>query len=514
MSAPDTFMDLVRTILVMSLSGSVLTLTFMLIRPLIRHRIPKAAQHALWFVVLAAFLIPVSKIVVLPATGTNITLTQIHSVIGHKIPSAAEEASHTSLVPVDATGVINTYDVSSLAEKPDLFTKVNTGFMVVYPFGVMVQLLYNLVGYAYFRGKIRFRKVVSLSNPDTLAGLCAGKHPPRLYLCPLAATPMLVGLFRPRIILPDREYTNYQLRNILLHELAHQRRRDVFGKWLTMLACSLHWFNPIVWLARREISRACELACDVSVIRHFGVSERKIYGDTLIAMADKVTASKAVLATTLCEERKSLQERLLSIMKYKAPKGSDLMASAMILMISIGAACLLGASSGRALAAPESAAIPDSRTEIIDVSTTYTISYKMNFGYPAIEPQTKTKGEALNLSNIFPERDNMDFMGWIADGRNFQPGDVFDIDANITLHADWQSRIIFDPNGGTGAPDSIYRSYTLEPTTLPDIKPTRPGFTFLGWANDPGASEPDYLPGGNYDRLIARHVTIYAVWVQ
>lgn len=64
------------------------------------------------------------------------------------------------------------------------------------------------------------------------------------------------------------------------------KRRDIFIKWLLIFAGAMHWFNPLVYYVRREMNKACELACDESVIKKFDMSEMQQYGDTLIASCD------------------------------------------------------------------------------------------------------------------------------------------------------------------------------------------------------------------------------------
>jgi uncharacterized repeat protein (TIGR02543 family) len=141
------------------------------------------------------------------------------------------------------------------------------------------------------------------------------------------------------------------------------------------------------------------------------------------------------------------------------------------------------------------------------------ISYNMNLGTPAISEQTKSHGTDLTLDPRYPERANMLFMGWVdSAGDRYQPGDTYTLDADTTMQAIWHSKIIFVANGGSGAPDYITRPYTYEPTMLPVEQPSRPGYAFLGWSEDPAASAVEYHPGEYYSRLIAHHITLYAVW--
>ena len=80
---------------------------------------------------------------------------------------------------------------------------------------------------------------------------------------------------------------------------------------------SLHWFNPLMYLVRREVARRCELSCDEAVLRTLDQRGRRRYGETLLALATPPPPGMGVLAVTLCEEKAHLRERLVSIAGYR-----------------------------------------------------------------------------------------------------------------------------------------------------------------------------------------------------
>lgn len=84
------------------------------------------------------------------------------------------------------------------------------------------------------------------------------------------AVPMVWGLWRPRLLLPRgfEAWPQEKLRSVLLHELAHLRRRDPLALWLAQAVKALHWFNPLVWLTFRHLRADQERACDDAVLRH------------------------------------------------------------------------------------------------------------------------------------------------------------------------------------------------------------------------------------------------------
>jgi len=217
-------------------------------------------------------------------------------------------------------------------------------FIIVYPLMAMAVLLENILSYARFAGIIRRNR--TRARKDELyeyVGLCGDVVPPRLYRSTLATTPMLVGFFKPEIVLPDREYSEAELRSVLRHELIHLRRRDIVVKWLSVFVCALHWFNPVVWLARREIDRACELSCDEAAIRDLDNDGKQDYGNTLISVAADIKASRAVLSTTMCEEKEALKERLYSIMMHQKLTRAAKCVSTVVIIISACIVCILGA---------------------------------------------------------------------------------------------------------------------------------------------------------------------------
>ncbi len=90
------------------------------------------------------------------------------------------------------------------------------------------------------------------------------------------------------IVLPQQAYVQDgmadELNNILQHELTHYRRKDVLYKWFVAAVTSIHWFNPVMLLIRREINRACELSCDEAVISGMSDIEKRSYGNTLLTL--------------------------------------------------------------------------------------------------------------------------------------------------------------------------------------------------------------------------------------
>jgi len=120
------------------------------------------------------------------------------------------------------------------------------------------------------------------------------------------------------------------------------KRFDIAVKWLSLLACAMHWFNPLVWVARREIDRVCELSCDEAVIHNMDVQDKQSYGDTLIDLSSNTKIPLPVLSTTMHVEKRAIKERLTSIMKSKKYTKLTIIISLLVLLAAVLTACTLG----------------------------------------------------------------------------------------------------------------------------------------------------------------------------
>ena len=150
---------------------------------------------------------------------------------------------------------------------------------------------------------------------------------------------------------------------------------------------------------------------------------------------------------------------------------------------------------------------------------TYTISYNANGGSGGPGSQTKTHGIKMLISRVEPTRSGYTFLGWStspsASSASYQPGEWYYANADRTFYAVWKKNapatytVSYDANGGSGAPGS--QTKTQDATlTLSSTKPTRSGYTFLGWATSASATSATYQPGGSYTANAS--VTLYAVW--
>lgn len=114
------------------------------------------------------------------------------------------------------------------------------------------------------------------------------KRRPALRSCKGLKAPMLAGMFRTVLLLPEKPLDRSDLRYAFLHELIHFKRRDIWLKSAVLLACCLHWFNPALWYMGKLVERDTELACDEAVLDRLPPEEHAAYGRTILNAVERL----------------------------------------------------------------------------------------------------------------------------------------------------------------------------------------------------------------------------------
>ncbi|HUV67595.1 MAG TPA: M56 family metallopeptidase, partial [Sedimentisphaerales bacterium] len=134
-------------------------------------------------------------------------------------------------------------------------------------------------------------------------------------------SPALFGFVRPRLLLPHgmiETLSRQELRYVLLHELAHLKRHDIYAGWLMSLLQILHWFNPLVWLAFYRMRSDRELACDALVLARTQSEEPKSYGRIIVNLVERFSRPQRLPGMAgILETKAQLKRRVTMIAKFK-----------------------------------------------------------------------------------------------------------------------------------------------------------------------------------------------------
>jgi len=134
-----------------------------------------------------------------------------------------------------------------------------------------------------------------------------------ILLCREEVNPFTIGIRKPIIIL-NQEVFHADLELTIRHELVHIKRYDALVRMLRNLAQIVHWYNPMIYLFKREMDCVCEMSCDERVVKCMSKEQRECYAKLIVHQAGN-GGKHLQWAATLSHDGKNIKERIIYIMK-------------------------------------------------------------------------------------------------------------------------------------------------------------------------------------------------------
>lgn len=203
------------------------------------------------------------------------------------------------------------------ASKIDLITML----CIIWFIGMCVIVLWQILCFIRFNSEIK--KSVLAIEPHVLLALKRAKEKTnvtgeiKVFYSKSIQSPIFLGVFKPKIILHNNTLSEKSLEYVFLHELVHFKRRDLLLKLLMLTVQALHWFNPIIYLVKKEFTLFLENSCDECVVSELDKTARKDYG---LAILDSISTKKYInlgLAFSITNGSASIERRLSNMLKFK-----------------------------------------------------------------------------------------------------------------------------------------------------------------------------------------------------
>jgi len=430
----------------LSVSGSILALILMALKPFIKSRLSQTWQYYIWLIVILRFLLPFTPQVsvvgemsryiqnmsnppAVVAADPGIDMNEEYASL--QVPDAPQTSPDLDTPPTSRTLAPQNAETETSAQ-PAYWRDILNNIWLLW-IGVALVLFVHKV--ASYRGFIRFVKVGAkkISDKHILDiyedELAAAKIKRRLplYVNAQVVSPMLVGIVRPALVIPVLEASDAELWNVFRHELTHYKRLDFLYKWIVQITLCLHWFNPLVYLINKQINKSCELSCDGAVIKHLDEDGRVTYGDALMAsLKAQGNYSDFVASMNMSENGNIVKERLDMIMGYRKKSGLVICITGLLTVLLFCGFTFAGAyatdniSKGMESKAPSGALDFDSGNKVMD------------------NMQSSAFDKHKQAVAVVP--DNYGQIVKTLDGAGIQ---------NINIHADWCSLKLEPASGNT-----------------------------------------------------------------
>jgi len=310
-------------VLTSSLTGTVLFLIISAIRPITKKTFSANWHCFMWLVVLVIMLFPLK--LELPSREINIKASEniITETTDKIMPDVFDATEHTEKEKLSPLKNISVNYLDNIA--------------IIWFVIALALFCIKILSYALLLRTIR--KNSNAVNCPEITDFTKRKIVTRCSKN--IASPLMLGIIKPQLILPDIEITSEQLNNILLHEMTHFKRKDILLKWLACFAKCIHWFNPAVHIINRQINTDCEIACDIDVIRNMSKFEKKNYINTILFLLTHSKTQSLPLTTAMASSKKILKERFTMIKNYNKHK-KMIVLSIVIALVLVSASVFAG----------------------------------------------------------------------------------------------------------------------------------------------------------------------------
>jgi beta-lactamase regulating signal transducer with metallopeptidase domain len=397
------------TIIKMSATASITAVIVILLRQLAGRKLPRTFSYAAWAIVLIRLLVPFS--IQSGLSLFNIVESPV-TVVDRAIDAAelGDRSTPYGIVDdegkskVNNTGINETgFNVNENTHFKNEGNRINTNAganthtdevhpsartapisVIAYIWLSVTLALLGLGIYAYIRTTIKLKTAV-LSDDDGLVKECSKNlnlnRKTEVCVTDMVDTPVVTGLTRVRIILPAsfvQKCDIRDLKHVITHELVHIKRLDYVTKLLAVLALSIHWFNPLIWLCFLLYQKDMEMSCDARVLSAHKNDIRSEYAKSLLNIAAKQNA--LLHGGLLAFGESNIRSRIKGIMKFKKNRA----------WLGIVAALLLVAFGCMLLTNGQSDDTGKNKSTVTDEKTLSNL----------LEHRTRYIGDASNVSNL------------------------------------------------------------------------------------------------------------------
>jgi len=359
--------ELFLTVLNMSLTAGYVIIFVILIRLLLK-KAPKVISYALWGVAAFRLIIPFSFESMFSLMPRNTNVVPIpHDIIYQQSPQVN---SGIGVVDSLINNSLPVPTVGASANPLQIYVEIGAYIWVL---GIIALLVYSFVSILILKRQLKSSQLIEQN----------------IFEAKNLKTPFVLGLIKPKIYLPvglnatERSY-------ILLHEQTHIHRKDHMIKVLAFLTLSVHWFNPLVWIAFILMSKDMELSCDERVLKEMNEDIKKPYANSLLSLA----SGKHILnGSPLAFGEGNLKGRIKNVLNYKRPRFWIIVFSIVIVtIVGIGL-----------MADPKAA--PSDKSIINNTNDVPKITVKTQQGNDSNLKTTEDKHQIIDIINYFNSLD-------------------------------------------------------------------------------------------------------------
>ena len=276
-----------------SIPISVIILILILFRGILNKRYTAKWQYWVWIAITIRLLLPFD--ITIPEFKSPILIQVENHIVYHNSKAEYEEDNIVE-VPEHSTES-NTSDSDFTNSNNNILLETTTEFLgkntialsdifcIIWLCGTFLLFSVRMSGYIIAKSVLdKSLQPFNIDISDNLRQLGLDEDVP-VYSSDMLTTPVLSGIFRPTVIVPEGCQDDMYLQVAIHHELVHFKRYDVVVKLIIFIVTCIYWYNPCVWLMSKIALEDIELSCDESIYKKMNAQGKNIYGESILKFA-------------------------------------------------------------------------------------------------------------------------------------------------------------------------------------------------------------------------------------
>ncbi len=307
--------NLFNLVIFSSIKGSFVVLCILFLKLIFRNHFGAKWHYLIWFILIIRLMMPYSP-------NSPVSLFNLMEIFDQG-PALETSELETHISPIRVIFL----DEQWLEEPTTVGKNVIEAIQAVswiWLIGVITILTYTFGANIQFLRKWRKNAAEADSDVYKLLERCQltmgiSKKIPVFYTKHINA-PVLFGLMHPCLLLPaslKNAFNEDELTCIMLHELAHLKRKDIATFWIMALLKAVYWMNPLIWYALNKMRQDCEVACDAFTLSYMNEKDNKKYGYTIIQLLQKNKPIAAANIAGVTGSKSQIVRRLKMIAQFK-----------------------------------------------------------------------------------------------------------------------------------------------------------------------------------------------------
>ena len=292
-------------LLFMSITASFIGLIVIIIRKCVDSKISPKWKYTLWFLVLISLMVSYRPI-------SNYSLTDEIA----QIKNISFRQQYQELNKVDNN---QNYTIQQKAEHNKIMYQTiifDIALPLIWFIISVISIAYLFVSKLYIEHKVKLNKVETSDNTIIIFDECKKilgiETNIELITQSYLSSPAIIGIFKPKIILPDYYISDQSLMFVLLHELCHYKRKDMVINYIMLFLSAIYWFNPLVFILFKLIREDMEIVNDNYVLKY--IDNKKGYTLSLVEiLASTHNISFAPKILCMVDSKKNTKRRIKMI---------------------------------------------------------------------------------------------------------------------------------------------------------------------------------------------------------